>query len=536
MAIKVNTTHPQYDAYIYVWRLIRDFVAGPSAVKRQNTLYLPIPSSMSVVRPAPDQSGVASSRPTKEIGGFVPASTKDGSRNSNIDERVPWYYPENLAYQSYLRRARVPDISSFALRGLSGIATRKSCTIDLPESIAYLEDMATSDGFSLQEMFVFIVSQLLEVGRVGLLLDVTSDNKFVFHLYSAEAIINWKESVESGSRILKFVVLQEDDDVSDDPFCHDAQAKYIVLGRDEAGNYKSDHYKQKSVESGLEAPDLTFTPAIAGLTTKELPFLCIGSIDNTPDVDEAPLHGIVDIAQHIYMKSADLANAEFMTCNPTLYMLGVEENETPVATGSNVVLTSTNENAKIDYTKTDTSGLNHVLGHIKDLHQEAAAYGVSLLATNNGNTEAVETVRIRQSIGGANIKSAVESAGSAIEHLLNLALRWLGRPNEEVVFEPSTEFANVQMGAQEMTAFMSAFLQGGISLETLVENWRRAGMLREGDTVQDEIDRLSSSLFGASGYDENNDHVDDEESVAGDEEQTDETDDHAKGAESVDNA
>ena len=487
---KFRVTHPQYDAAVYVWRQVRDFVSGPAQVKRQNTLYLPMPAAMTNIKPAPDQATEQQVRPAKEIGGFVPSTSRD--TQSRINEEVPWYYPVNLAYESYLRRARVPDITAFALRGLLGIATRKKPTIELPKNLAHLENNATPDGFSLIEMFAFIVGQLLQTGRIGLGLNVTEDNKFIFNLYSADSGINWKERTEAGVRKIEFAVLQEDMDDPDNtnPFERKTKAKYLVLTTDKDGMFKADIYHQ---DQAGEDPIDTKEPKIHNKRTKEIPFVFVGSIDNTPDVDESPLQGVADIAQHAYMMNADLRNAEFMTCNPMLTMIGVEQDEAPVAMGSNTVLFTNNDQAKIDYTKTDTSGLDHCLKHTNDLLAEAAAFGATLLGGRKASAESAETTRIHQSIGGATLQSAVLSAGSAIRHLLELAQRW-GGGTGEVIFEPSTEFANVQLSSTEMTALMSTFLQGGMSLETLIENWRRAGLLQEGDTVEDELDRIGQAL------------------------------------------
>jgi hypothetical protein len=492
--MKVATLHPQYSAMVYIWRHVRDFIGGSSSVKRQNTLYLPIPSAMTAVKAPSDASTEQMGRSPRDIGGFSPSTARDGE--SRLSENVPWYYPTNKAYESYLRRARVPDMTSFALRGLLGIATRKAPEIELPVELEYLVEHATNNGFSLTEMFSFMVSQIVQFGRVGLLLDVKDNNQFVFKLYSSEACINWGESIVNGDKGLSFVVLQEDMKADlDDPFSHEVKAKYLVMTTDENSNYKVDCYEADKGEAPL--PEKMREPSVYGKRVKKIPFIFAGSIDNTPDVDESPLQGVADIAQHIYMKEADLANAEFMTCNPTLILSGVEDSEGAIATGSNVIIKLSDPQARGGYTETDTGGLGHVLKHIESLTAESAAFGASLLGARKSSAESAETVRLQQSVGGATLQSAVVNAGSAIETLLEFALEWSGKTGE-VTFTPSTEFSSVSLGAQDITALMTAYMQGGISIEVLVENWRRAGILLDGDTIEDEISRLSLTLAGSS--------------------------------------
>jgi hypothetical protein len=524
MSIKVSTKHPQYDASIYVWRLVRDFVAGQASVKRQNSLYLPIPAAMTAVK-TPTDASTEQREHNRVIGGFSPGSTRSGQQR--IDSSVPWYYPTNLAYQSYLRRARVPDMTSFALRALLGVSTRKRATVELPASIAYLEEKITPDGFDIYELFTFMISQILQTGRIGVLLDVNPDNKFTFKLYSSDACINWKEKVSDGDRRLSFVVLQEDGDKDiDNIFSHEVEAKYFVLCTDAEGDYKVDEYSESGGDNPINAEPVV--PSILGKKLKKLPFIFAGSIDNTPDVDEAPLQGVADLAQHIYMKGADLANAEFMTCNPTLVMTGVEADESPHATGSNVVISISNDSAKVFYTDTDTSGLDHVLNHINSLKDEASAFGATLMGSMKKSAESAEAKKLDQSIGGATLQSAVMSAGSAIETMLNLALEWSGSA-EVAVFEPSTEFANISLSSQEMAAMMNSYLQGTMSLETLVEQHRRAGLLPDGDSVEDEIARIQATAVGqAEDFDDLDDEDEEDESRGDEDEGTDPEDEADK--------
>jgi hypothetical protein len=487
----VSQTNPQFDNCIYDWRMVRDFVAGSSQVKRQNTLYLPIPAAMTAATVAPDLSTEQLvDREPRQIGGFAPSSR---SENQRINENTPWYYPQNLAYQSYLRRARVPDMTSFALRAMLGIATRKNPTVEIPDSLSYLVDNATDDGFTLNQLFAFLVSQVLQCGRVGLLLDVTPDSQFKFKVYAAEAGINWCEEMSAtGEKVLEYVVLQEDARDEQDKYSHEVKPRYVVLHKNEEGTYETAIHSNPS-----GAPDEINVPSYRGNTLRNIPFMFVGSVDNTPDCDPAPLDGVAEVCQHVYMKEADLANAEFMTCNPTLVMTGAEPSEAPQATGSNVAVILSDPQSKVFYTETDTSGLSHVMSHIKELQEEAAAFGATVLGARKNAAETAESKRIDQSVGGATLHSAVMCVGEAIESMLNKALEWQGS-SPDAIFEPSTEFSNVSLSAQEVQAYLSAYMQGAFSLDSLVELWRRAGLLPEGDTVEDEVDRIERSMAGSN--------------------------------------
>ncbi|MBL4656267.1 MAG: DUF4055 domain-containing protein [Bacteroidia bacterium] len=498
---KVSVRHPQYKAFIYVWRLVRDFVGGSASVKRNNVLYLPMPGAMVDSKSEPGDAVVNETRPPKEIGGFEPSSRNEGI--SIINDSVPWYYPTNRNYESYLRRARVPDITAFALRGLLGIATSKPPSIDLPSELKYLIDDSTNDGFSIYELFAFMVGEIMQSGRIGVMLDTTIDNKFKIMLYSAEAAINWNTESENGENTLKYVVLLEDelDLESDNIYAHEVKSKYLVLRmynpdpEDDTENnplvpgFIVDVYREDQKE---DYPLEINQPIIFNQVIDEIPFIFAGSIDNTADCDESPLQGVADIALQIYMKTADLNNAEFMTCNPTLYVTGVDK--PPSATGSNIVIALPNPEATMAYTETDTSGLSHVLEHIISLQEEAAAFGATLLGARKKGAESAEAVKIHRSVGGATLQSAVVSASNAIEKILKMAARWSGKNDSEVSFVASTEFANSSLSHTDIAALLSSYLSGALSLEALVEQHRKAGILPDGDTVDDEMERLEKQM------------------------------------------
>jgi len=87
---------------------------------------------------------------------------------------------------------------------------------------------------------------------------------------------------------------------------------------------------------------------------------------------------------------------------------------------------------------------------------------------------------------------------------LQVALSWSGADPESVSFLANTEFADISMGPQEMQSLLAAYMQNTISLETLVENWRRAGLLLEGETNEDELERLEQANKGLLEEDDDN--------------------------------
>jgi hypothetical protein len=110
--IKAGTRNLKFRRKVFAMRQVRDCVEGSDSIKRAGELYLPMPSGMSFIP-------VGTSK-TASVNNGNPLSAKDIS----ITE-APWYHP-NPAYSAYLHRAKFPDMTAATLRGLTGIATKRT--------------------------------------------------------------------------------------------------------------------------------------------------------------------------------------------------------------------------------------------------------------------------------------------------------------------------------------------------------------------------------------------------------------------------
>jgi hypothetical protein len=151
-----------------------------------------------------------------------------------------------------------------------------------------------------------------------------------------------------------------------------------------------------------------------------------------------PLIAVANCSIQIYRKEADLANSEFLSCNPTLVLTGASnDDDLPNVVGSSVMMVIPGEQARMYYTKTDTAALTHVSNHIKDLYEEAIRHGVAILDARKG-VEAAEALRIRQSTQSASIYSIYLSAVSAVRQGLKLMCEWEGLNSDEVIIDAPT--------------------------------------------------------------------------------------------------
>lgn len=463
---KPHNRRIEYRRKVFSMRQIRDCVNGSDAVKRAGEMYLPMPSGMELLNAAPGQ-------------------VKSRSENALSDRRLsisdaPWHHG-NAAYSAYVHRAKFPDMTANTLRGLVGIATRRDPEVSIPSAISYLEDLATVEGDTLFECFKKCVGEVFQVGRHALVLDVRKDNTVYFAHYCSESYINWDHGVVDGRKVQTYaefesITYNEDGSESKVSLC------YELVDSEESG--KPVCVVSRYVDGKLDGE--SYNLMVQGKTLDFLPVVNIGSENNDLDMDPMPMLGISDCALDIYRQNADLRHSQFMSCNPTLVFIGVDENDAPKVIGSTVAICISDPGGDAKYITTDTSALSHVKDSIKDVFEEAIQYGAQLLGPTKKSAESAEALALRKEAAGATLVTVVENCAQAINDALNMALRMRGLPETEDMFVPNTEFAELELSAPEMQILLTSWMSGGISHLTYLENMAAAGRLG-GRTPEEEM-------------------------------------------------
>jgi len=480
----VSIMHPSYERNMYAWTMVRDAVEGESAVKSKGTMYLPMPAAMQFSEYQANPPAI------KRRSSFSRLPSDPMSQKMASYMMDPNWDP-NPAFSAYLMRAQFPELCSFIIRGLTGLSMSEEPTFTLPAKMEYLRDFATPSGMTLVQLYYKAVIETLMVGRFTLMLTIDSLGIIRIIPYTAESLINWKErkTTDSKASNASFLVFEE---YVDDPveFSHAAEAEYFVA-RDIGNQFIVEHYK-----GNTESPETITVPSFMGKTLPYIPFVTIGSVASGLSVSPIPMYSIASTSVQIYMRSADLGNSEFLSCNPTLVMTGVDKEESPKALGSTVVITLPNDMAKVFYTTTDTSALNHVMQHINDLFERAVFFGAHLLDSSKKAAESAETMRLKQASSGATLASVVHNVAESFEAILLMAAEWMSiaatDEGDEVSVEAVTDFMAPALTAAEQKSMVESWTAGAISKFTLIDNFRRAGVLPAGSSVDDEIARISA--------------------------------------------
>lgn len=446
----------EYQKTVFQTKQMRDSVAGSNSIKNEGELYLPMPSGWNEI---------------KERGTIPNEVIK------NAPNYLPWNH-SNPAYRAYIQRARFPDITANALRMCVGIATLKEPELNLPSTIDYMEKIATNSFDSIYELYVFVLSEILTVGKTALVVDFDVDRQqFYIATYTRENFINYKEGFDGTRKIVYSASFEE------------SEEEVLEYTYNEDGKIVSRKYVEGDLTEEIE---LQFR----GVNYKSIPVFYAGAFDNSPKQNTPPLLGISDIAISIYQIDADLRQAQFMTCNPTLFVFGVDGDQTPAVIGSQVIVGIRNPNGRAEYPKTDTSALEHIRNSKKDMMDEASGYGAALISSPS--KEAAEALSIRQANRGASLVNAASMAGKAINDALAFIADMMGIQQEEAYFDPNVEFAEMVMTSQDLTALVNAWMNGAISHDILLDNLRDAGWIdADGETneqIKDKVEKEKPNI------------------------------------------
>ena len=429
----VATEHPDYIKQKNLWRKIRDCMDGEEKIKDSGETYLPRPSGMT--------------------GEYADA------------------------YLPYKERSHFPLIVSYALSGALGVIITKLPEFNVPKELEYILKTSTKDGRSLQQLFIDMVIEVFQTGRAPILIDIFSEkNEFRLVHYKAENLINWKLAIQQSEKDLLLGVLKENRPAlteKNDPFSQDYDDMYRVLSKDASG-----HYITQVIDfQGKLYPSSVKTPMFMGRSTCKIPLFVAGSLNNSFEAQPIPLIPVANCSIQIYRKEADLSNSEYLSCNPTLCIVGAENNkDIPNVVGSSVLIVLPNEQARVFYTTTDTAALQHVKNHIDSLYEEAIRHGVAILDARKG-VEAAEALRIRQATQSASIYSIYLSTANALCNALKEMCKWAGYNDSKVTVDAPSALTQALPDSSLLKELIEGHLSKVIPLDVLHRYMVQSGLV-----------------------------------------------------------
>lgn len=289
MTTNVDYVLPEVIEAIKVYDRIRDVINGEAAIKRRGG-YLPY---------------------------IMPEDKSDFNKNRNA---------------AYEQRAVFYGVTKRTLKGMVGQVVAKPAEFVVPALLDPLQNDIDGGAVSIDQQAKQALSDALSVGRLGLLTDypimpigtnatrkdlLEGSIKPSIQYYFAEQIINWRVGMVKGIRKLTLVVLLEKYTVEDDGFKKQEKEQWRVL-RLVNEEYIVQVYRKSDSGEFVIVPELSSRPLDAtGKPFKEILFTIVGSDNNDPGIDDAPLMDMAYLNVAHYRNSADYEESVFIVGQPT---------------------------------------------------------------------------------------------------------------------------------------------------------------------------------------------------------------------------
>lgn len=486
-------TSPEYSDMHPRWQRCRDCFIGEPAIKsRQGTSTLNYPGTA-----------------------YLPAL--DGQ---SADE-----------YGSYLLRATWFNAFDRTVQGLQGMLFRKDMITTGLDAIE--DDLfdVTMDGVTFNQFAQSLASEILTVGRAGILVDYPDSGAMLdgatiddvereglrpfWRIYKAESILYHKtawvrnatrlvevrleeigEDGEQQVRILKLVGLEEGaNGVSVETGSTD------ISGSSQYQYYKTEVWKRDNQGNQATATQSKFGtstqnqewilasetwPRMAGELMDFIPFCFVNANSVTPAIEKPPLDSLATVNLSHYRKSADYEHGLHYTALPTPWAAGfhVDENN-QLKIGSAYAWVTDNPQASCGFLEFTGAGLTQIREAMSADESKMAALGSRVLTPEKRTVESGEAAAIHRSGEHGILAGIAMNLSLALEKVVGWHLQWKQLEVGDYTVEVNRDFLPTEMPYGAIYALISAVQKGLIGHVDAIKVLQRGEYIDPERTVED---------------------------------------------------
>lgn len=470
MADNIDHVLPEVVTQAPRWRRVRDCIDGQDAVKTEGHKYLPA---------------------------IMPFDTS----------------PENTARNvTYVERAVFYGVTKRTLKGMVGQVMSKPAVLTVPELLEFLQEDVDGGAVSIAQQSKKTLEDTLSVGRCGLLTDYPNvpapatrqdllEGKIrpSIQFYFAENIINWRVEMVRGIRKITLVVLVESYVKEDDGFKKTDATQWRVLRL--VNNVYYVQVWRKNEAGGFYVHEAMIPKDSKSKPFEEILFTFVGSDNNDPGIDDAPLLDMANLNLAHYRNSADHEEAVFIMGQPTPVLAGVTKDWVEEVWKDGVALGS---RSPIPLPEGGTATLlqaaenTMVFAAMEHKERQMVALGARL----------VEQQTVQRTLGEAQMDEASEQSvlmtcaknvSAAYTKCLKWCAMFVGAPVEDKTnengdtesfgYQLNTDFEISRMTSEQRKQLMAEWQAGAISYTEYRSILRRAGIATQTDEeAQAEVD------------------------------------------------
>jgi len=469
----ITTTHPDYSANLDLWTKVDDVCKGQKTVKGKGKTYLPVPETFG-----------------------------DG---------------DNARYQDYLGRAVFYGVTGRTLNSYVGSAFNKLPEFKRPDELEYLERNADGSGRSIFQCSQRMLRLIMKHYRCAVYVDYPNvqpsrnrdedkgKNAFpMIHTLNARSVVDWDYIIVGNQKKLSFVkIIEVVSSRGEDGFTRCFQEQYRVLRLEEIDGryvYSVQVYscdKDKKWNEGNK-----YTPTdYKGETWDYIPFSFCGAVDNSDEIDNAPLLELADLNLAHYRNSADVEESGFIVGQPTVCLPNVTEQQYDIIKRDDLAIGSRSGfPTKVEIVQAESNNLAKQL--MTDKWGQMKEMGARLIEVGSANKTATQADN-EDSIQ----HSVVSLAVSNISEALTMALRWCAKfalqnydlSSEELSYVVSQDFNKPKFSEDRAKRLYEACVGSNLPWSVWYK-YEQTGMFTEEkwDEIEKQIEtqRLNTPLSG----------------------------------------
>jgi hypothetical protein len=385
-----------------------------------------------------------------------------------------------------------------------GLVFLKDPEVEMPDEMAYLDLDADLAGADLYDYMRLVVSETLAVGRCLTLVDWADESgRPYLTLYKAEQVRNWKFARINGRWVLSLLVLEETAQAeSDDPYSTDTVTRLRSLMLEPDGLVVR-VFESMMVDRKQEWVQISEArPQRAGKPLDFIPAVWHQTSDSVMDVPKPPLSDLISLNLRHYQLSADHNHGLHFVALPTPWVAGFKAG-IELRIGSGVAWVSEDPNARAGFLEFSGTGLGAIRQELDRIESAMVLIGARMLEAPKREAETAEAIRLKMAGEAALLGAIAAGLSASLTRVLEMC-RWWGSPAiervtdvDDVAVELNTDYEVSRMSPAEIQALVAAWIQKGISRETLFYNLKKGEIIPPNREFEEEIQLIEAELNGA---------------------------------------
>ena len=390
---------------------------------------------------------------------------------------------------------------------LRGMMFRKDPTIVIPDAFRDALDNIDNNGQSFVSFAQDVSLEALIVGRNGILTEFSQVSEGLTALdvkeaglgpflsqYLAESVLNWSHTNIGGRRILSMVRLLEDVEnyAEFTEQIKDGDEIHRILRLTDLG-----YTQQVMIVNDKDETPVgdEIIPQMGGASMNFIPFQPIGVDSLTIDVEIPPLMDLISMNFHHYRQSSAYERGCFLTGFPTLFVYGNTDADKIIYIGGSSANSFPDHTTRAEFVSADTK-LEALERNLERKEKQMAVLGARMLESQGKAAESGDAWERKQSGEESILADMSTTIGEGLTNSLKWHTEWSGGDPTDVNVELSKEFLPFKLTATEIQAMMGAYIQRGMSFDSLFYNFQRAGLHAPDTDLDDERGKIDESTAG----------------------------------------